>query len=120
MTINLLKKVIEEENEIMNTNQPERNFKIGQGYVVHFGERHNLFEKCRERKAFERENYEHQCDVCFGKYATEKLLNFHKSVTHFPFLNQHLNAVRRKKSMGGLGNSSRSSEQAALPPPPQE
>ena len=57
MTINLLKKVIEEENEIMNMNQPERNLKIGQGYVVHFGERHNLFEKCRERKAFERENW---------------------------------------------------------------
>ena len=119
MTINLLKKVLEEENEIMNTNHPERNLKIGQGYTVHFGERHNLFAKCRERKAFERENYEHQCDVCFGKYATEKLLNFHKSVTHFPFLNQHLNAVRRKKSMGGLGNSSRALEQTP-PPLPQE
>ena len=108
MTLSLLRKVLEEENVIMNTNQPGRNFKIGKGYVVHFGKRHILFEKCRERRAFERENYEHQCDVCFGKYATEKLLNVHKSVTHFPFLNQHLNAVRRKKSMGGSGNSSTS------------
>ena len=109
MSIPLLKKVIEEENEILQVNHPDRNIKITQAYVVHFGARHNLFEKSRERRAQERENYEHQCDVCFGKYATAKLLTDHKKVTHFAFLNTHLKNVQKKKSWNSQFPSSSSS-----------
>lgn len=108
MSIPLLKKVIEEENEILQVNQPDRDIKISQAYVVHFGTRHNLFEKSRERRAQERENYEHQCDVCFGKYATAKLLTDHKKVTHFAFLNTHLKNVQKKKSWNSQFPSSSS------------
>merc|ERR1719350_2496679 len=55
MTINLLKKVLEEENEIMNTNHPERNLKIGQGYTVHFGKTQFVCKVPREKSFRERE-----------------------------------------------------------------
>ena len=95
MTKKLLKQMMQEENEILTINDPDREVEVTDSLVTHFGNRNGLFEKSRKRKAMERDNYEFQCVICFRKYSTEKHVSDHKKVTHFAFLNSHLLKVRK-------------------------
>ena len=97
MTFALLKKVMDEEIEVLKINQPEPEssiFCIPPQAIYRFGHKHRLFDKCNERKASEKH---YECNVCFQNYKTAKLLSCHKKVVHFAFLNTHLKAVRSRK-----------------------
>ena len=97
MTLKLLKRVVDEEIDTLRINHPERKIScISPHSIYRFGHKHKLFDKCNERKASEKQ---YECDVCFQKYKTEKLVSDHKKVVHFAFLNTHLYSVRRKKTM---------------------
>ena len=97
MTMKLLKRVVDEEIEILKVNHPERTVRsISPHAIYHFGHKHKLFDKSNERKASEKQ---YECDVCFQKFTTEKGVSDHKKEIHFAFLNTHLYSVRKKKLM---------------------
>ena len=100
LTLKIFMEIVNEEASNIKGNEPDREFKeISESYVRFLAKKLNLWKHYKEKREAVRDGYEYECDICFQKYSTHKGMLNHKKCVHFPFLNQHIKAVKNGRAL---------------------
>ena len=80
--LTVLRKIIDEEVEIIKVNFPDRELKLDDWFIRNFANRHEL------KKYFPEDNKvrNFECDVCFKKFVLKNALVRHQKKVHYSFL----------------------------------